>query len=158
MQNQIPKIVRKAYGELLLRDSFLLKNDASERSIMHRFALYLEKYFPDYHVDCEYNRDGMGSRPKVLRNLVERAEGLGLKMEKPRKVYPDIVVHRRGETTGVLAVEFQKSNKSKKQKDYDALKLKAYKDELGYSFAFSITLPIKKTLNIRSVGDLIEQV
>ena len=32
-----------------------LNNDASERSIVHRLAMYLQKLFPDYHVDCEYN-------------------------------------------------------------------------------------------------------
>lgn len=158
MRNKIPTIIKRAYEEFLIKDKFLLMNDVSERAIAHRFALYLERYFPEFNVDCEYNRDGLGERPKLLNKLGTKARALGIDINKPRRVYPDIIVHKRGEEIGVLAIEFQKSNKPKKHKDYDLIKLRAYKGELGYSYAFSITLPIKKNINIESVGGLIKSV
>ena len=49
--------IKNAYRKLLKNDSCLLAVDANERSITHRFAIYLEDEFPDYNVDCEYNRE-----------------------------------------------------------------------------------------------------
>ena len=36
------------------KDSFLLQNNVSERSIAHKFAQYLTPLFPEHDVDCEY--------------------------------------------------------------------------------------------------------
>jgi hypothetical protein len=43
--------VRYAPARLLDEDVDLLKADANERSISHRFAVYLEKKFPEWDVD-----------------------------------------------------------------------------------------------------------
>jgi hypothetical protein len=48
------KIIR-AYRMLLSRDSYLLVADVNERSI-HRLAMYIQEEFPEYDIDCEYNR------------------------------------------------------------------------------------------------------
>ncbi len=44
------------------KDRHLLKYDASERSITHRLAVHLEGLFPEYDVDCEYNRNSLHTR------------------------------------------------------------------------------------------------
>lgn len=38
--------------------------NANERSMTHKFAEHLQKYFPGWNVDCEYNRNGVS--PKLL--------------------------------------------------------------------------------------------
>jgi hypothetical protein len=47
-------------NELFANDQYLLLNNANERTIAHRFAVYLEKEFEhsEYKVDCEYNKLG----------------------------------------------------------------------------------------------------
>lgn len=156
MQNQISLIIKKVFEEFLLKDKFLLKHDVSEWAIAHRFAVYLEKYFPEFHIDCEYNRDGLGGFPKRLKTLKEFAKEKKL---KGARVYPDIIVHRRGEKEGFLAIEFSKSNKSTAKVDFDIKKLNAYKNELGYKHAYLITIPIKKDIKkIRSIDELIKKI
>ena len=49
--------IKNAYRKFLKNDFYLLEFDANERSITPRFAIYLEDEFPDYNVDCEYNRE-----------------------------------------------------------------------------------------------------
>jgi hypothetical protein len=39
-------------------DKDLINNSANERSISHNLAEYLQNYFRDLNVDCEYNRHG----------------------------------------------------------------------------------------------------
>jgi hypothetical protein len=41
---------------LLEEDHYLIQNNVSERAITHKLAEYLQKEFPEYKVDCEYNR------------------------------------------------------------------------------------------------------
>ncbi len=54
---EILEKIKNGYRKFLKNDSYLLQVDANERSITHRFAIYLEDEFPDYNVDCEYNRE-----------------------------------------------------------------------------------------------------
>ena len=93
-----PEIEQKvliAISVLRKNDSFLLENAAHERSITHKLAEYLQFQFPECHVDCEYNLDGIET--KILPR-----ECNGENMEK---VYPDIVVHIRGTTHNLLVIE-----------------------------------------------------
>lgn len=55
---EIIERTRIALGVLQKNDSFLLENEVNERTIAHKFAEYLQKQFPDWNVDCEYNRMG----------------------------------------------------------------------------------------------------
>lgn len=68
---KIGQIVSDSLGELFTNDLSLLEDDASERSITHKLAEYLQKRIPDMHIDCEYNRNaalGEGA-PKTLHIL-----------------------------------------------------------------------------------------
>lgn len=83
-------------------DSFLFDKDVSEWAVAHRLAAYLEGFFPEYDVDCEYNRmpgpDGeydSKAPKKVLGN---------------KKIRPDIIVHRRGSNEdNLIAIEMKKA-------------------------------------------------
>jgi hypothetical protein len=49
---------------LLSKDGYLLFNDLHERSITHKLGEYIQREFPNWNVDCEYNK--YGTDPKLL--------------------------------------------------------------------------------------------
>ena len=65
-------------------DAALFEVEASEWAIAHRLAVYLERMLPEWNVDCEYNRQGLGRIPKTN--------------EYEENIRPDITIHRRGKT------------------------------------------------------------
>ena len=116
-----------AVNKLLRDDAFLLSKDAHERSITHRLAVYLEDEFPDWNVDCEYNRDGHDPK-RVGFEAGKQDESKG----EGSLVYPDIIVHHRGQRDNLLVVEVKSKSGGDKR---DKHKLCAYKSGLGYSHA-----------------------
>ena len=54
----VKKRVIAAICALYRHDRELLDVDANERSITHKLAEHLQREFPEWHVDCEYNRVG----------------------------------------------------------------------------------------------------
>ena len=54
----VKKRVIAAICALYRHDRELLAVDANERSITHKLAEHLQREFPEWHVDCEYNRVG----------------------------------------------------------------------------------------------------
>jgi len=125
-----------AYKKLIEKDSYLLEVDANERSITHRLAIHLEELFPGYDVDCEYNRDGIDS--KKLKEFKEKVES---DYNNETNVYPDIIVHHRGEKENLIVIEAKKTSSS----DFlDKEKLEIYKKELLYQFAYFVRFPIGK--------------
>ncbi|KXK27606.1 MAG: hypothetical protein TR69_WS6001000050 [candidate division WS6 bacterium OLB20] len=142
-----------AYQTLLARDGLLLQVDASERSITHKLAEYLQQLLPDWNVDCEYNRTlGEG---KLVQLWSEKQEEVLSKLEsaptdKRRKflqdildggvsVYPDIIIHHRGTSNNLAVIEAKKSSSTID----DSEKLQAYinDERLNYQFAFKVILP-----------------
>lgn len=123
--------VQRAVDQLLRRDANLFDMDVNERSISHRLAIYLEEQFPDWDVDCEYNRNGHD--PKRLRLTPDMIESDD---EQGTSVYPDIIVHRRGKPENFLAIEIKKHNGGGKENDL--LKLRALRKELGYAHALFV--------------------
>ena len=160
---QKPDIVARlneALRELYTHDRHLLEVDANERAITHRLAVYLEKLFPDWDVDCEYNRIGFDDSSKRLKDVrgvlrgemarqrTARRSG-GAKKQRliadteGRTVYPDIVVHIRGQKHNLLAIELKKSsNRIDDQVDKAKLGLYLNSDELGYRFGCFVRLPV----------------
>jgi hypothetical protein len=126
------KIIR-AYKMLLARDAHLLIVDANERSLTHRLAMYLQAEFPDYNVDCEYNRNGMDAK-----KLVEFKKQIASDDTDGVTVYPDIIVHHRGTTDNFIVIEAKKTTNGNRD---DIEKLMAYKAELHYHNAYFILFP-----------------
>lgn len=109
------KVIRSV-GLVRARDRFLLEQAAHERSVTHKLAEYFQHEFPDYNVDCEYNRHGLAT--KVLpRECEERAQDF---------VYPDIVVHVRGNDDCNLLVIEAKLGSHAVAPECDATKLKEF--------------------------------
>ena len=93
----ISKLREKFWRSLrftMKNDSFLVENDASERAIAHKLAEYLQKEFPEWHVDCEYNRN--------MDQVKRRADRTGF--------IPDIIVHLRETQSNLIVIEVKKSN------------------------------------------------
>jgi hypothetical protein len=130
--------VIEALRSLLDRDSYLLQVDANERSITYLMARYLASELPQFHVDCEYNRDGID--PKKLRYFALHPDE---EDTFARTVFPDIIVHRRGTKDNYLVVEVKKTtNPDSREIDFD--KLAGYKAQLGYKYALFLELATGK--------------
>lgn len=121
-----------ALNLLFKNDTFLLKEEAHERSITHKLAEYLQHQFLGWHVDCEYNRHGIDKKT-LPRECNDKHE---------ENVYPDIIAHHRNTDHNLLVVEI-KLNKSKTVDKCDNAKLIEftksngdYKYQLGLFIGF----------------------
>jgi hypothetical protein len=85
---------------LYKNDLLLIENNVSERSISHKLAEYLQDEFPDWNVDCEYNR--MYDQIKVLEGIQECSE-----QRSTDRIYPDIIVHERNTDKNLVVIEIK---------------------------------------------------
>jgi hypothetical protein len=102
---EIQEKVHITLGILFKNDAFLLENVVHERSIAHKLAEYLQVEFPDWHVDCEYNRKGRDE--KILKGIHECLE-----QRKTDRIFPDIIVHLRNTDKNLLVVEIKPNDNS----------------------------------------------
>jgi hypothetical protein len=132
----------KAVENFVDNEKFLLLNDLNERTISHNLAEYLQKYFQDYNVDCEYNRmrGKKMNEDYITKTLHLEIESSSSDSTNAITVFPDIIVHKRGDNNNnYLIIEVKKkefANKIRKQnetyKDFDKRKLFAYTKGLQY--------------------------
>lgn len=120
-------------------DEYLFRHNLNERTLTHKLAEYLQRHFDGWHVDCEYNRDGIkdGEDQKKLVRLwdCKRSDD-----EDGCTVFPDVIVHQRGKTAdnggNLLVIEAKKlpssSSKENQRCERDKLKLRLYRRELKY--------------------------
>ena len=118
--------VQKALQQLMDDDAFLLANNASELSISHRFAMYLQQELPDWDVDAEYNR--LGESVKKFSD-----DFLGLY----RLVRPDIIVHSRNTSLNLLVVELKK-DATDEERAYDIEKLHEFRTRKEYAYRYAL--------------------
>jgi hypothetical protein len=161
--DEILALLDSAIENLLKNDDYLLSKDISERSISHKLAVYLEPLFSDdYDVDCEYNGDvDSDNNRKFIQILKSALDDFNIELNKREKadpynllverdVYPDIIIHRRGENKNNLCIiEIKKSSSSRIKCDYDLLKLKAYtsnseRNHLQYQLGVFIYFIVKQ--------------
>ncbi len=150
--------IHKAYRTLLSQDRHLFEADASERSLTHKLGEYLQAEFPEWNVDCEYNRDRHEVKSvypweekaeEIVRKINDTPAGKQRDMlvnmfENGVTVFPDIIVHRRNTDDNLVVIEAKKSNFG--GADQDEEKLYAYLYELEYRYAFKVTFPVGKKL------------
>jgi hypothetical protein len=96
--------------------------------------MYLQSELPAYHIDCEYNRDGID--PKRIRHLALYPDA---EDTNARTVYPDIIAHRRGTRDNFLVIEIKKSSNTE-PRETDLAKLRGYRATLGYQHALFVEL------------------
>lgn len=133
--NEIIHGIDAGINDFLMNDSYLIINNLNERTITHRLAISISKYFENFDVDCEYNGNivGEGGKKRIkllkeelaIRNLLTRHENELESEIIERSVFPDIIIHKRGTRDNLCIIEVKKSN-SKVDFEYDHLKLSMY--------------------------------
>ena len=141
--------VRKALGGFFNSDRDLLDIGVNERSITHKLAEHLQRHFKDLKVDCEYNRRVCDT--KKLRSCVRTIDNDDL---EAKTVYPDIIVHRRGDDKcNLLVIEAKKSNNTASLEE-DRRKLREFTRSRGdyeYEFGLLLVFDVGKRKQIRCV-------
>jgi hypothetical protein len=140
-EKQMPEIdqkiiqnIDKAIKIFLAKDIILLENDSSERSITHKLACYLERYFPEWDVDCEYNRNLIDT--KKLKDTCKNSSD-----ENGSPVFPDIIIHKRITEENYIVIEVKKTT-NPESSECDIQKLKAFINELGYQYGLFIRFKV----------------
>ncbi len=133
----VKRRVIAAICALYWHDRELLAVDANERSITHKLAEHLQREFPGWHVDCEYNR--VGHDTKRLRCVnVGKPEPDDL---EAKTVFPDIIVHRRRTDENLLIMEVKKA--SGRDDSGDVKKLKQFTKDPKYWYEYGLLLKLR---------------
>ena len=132
--------LERCFKELYNNDYYLISHKPAdpssyddhlcERTIIFRFAYYLQKYLEDNDllknlvVDCDYNRDGYN-----IKSVGGFVNG----------TYPDLIIHQRGNNEhNFLVIEFKTYWNRNIQKDID--KIKGFLVKYNYNYVMSIIL------------------
>src|SRR5246127_3973193 len=138
MQTELNKLV-VALQEFYAQEAFLLERDLGERTLTHRLAVHLEKHYPGWQVDCDYNRLGERTLRLPHGTIVSTDDTLG------KSIFPDIVVHQRAIPNNLLAIEVRKAS-NHQPIEHDQQKLKAMTDpHVWFAYWIGVLLALSKT-------------
>jgi hypothetical protein len=144
MQTDLEKVVA-ALGEFYERETFLFENDLGERALTHRLAVHLEKQFPGWEVDCDYDRLGARTLRLPHGTIVSTDDHLA------KSIYPDIVVHQREIPNNLLAIEIRKAS-NHQPPEHDQQKLRALTDpHLWFAYWIGIYIVLGKRIAVAEI-------
>jgi hypothetical protein len=152
MQTELDKVVT-ALREFYARETFLFEHDLGERTLTHRLAMHLEKQFPGWQVDCDYDRLGARTLRLPHGTIVSTDDHLG------KSIYPDIVVHQREIPNNLLAIEVRKAS-NHQPPEHDRHKLCALTDpHLWFAYWIGVYLVLGKHSLVSDVyvGGVLDQ-
>ena len=141
MQAALDKLVG-ALQDFYARETHLLERDLGERALTHRLAVSLEGHFPEWNIDCDYNRLGERTWRLPKASIVSTDDDLG------KSIYPDIVVHHRAIPDNLLAIEVRKAA-NHQAPAHDQHKLRALTDP---HFWFAYRIGVFLTLGRKGVA------
>lgn len=135
-EDYVKSTVEQAVEQVLDKDEVLFRRGASEWSVAHRLAVYLEVLSDQYSgwsVDCEFNRQPFDET------------GLDFSLDQTKKVggetkRPDIIVHKRAdpqrniEGDNLLAIEI----KVNEEEDGDIFDIEEIRAEKEYDYGVFI--------------------
>jgi len=137
MQTELNKVV-DALKEFYACETHLLEKDLGERTLTHRLAVHVEKQFPGWEVDCDYNRLGERTLRLPKGTIISTDDHFG------KSVYPDIVVHQRDIPNNLLAIEVRKAS-NHQPPEHDQHKLRALTDpHLWFAYRIGVLLTLAK--------------
>jgi hypothetical protein len=137
MQTELNKLV-VALQEFYAQEAFLLEKDLGERALTHRLAVHLEKQYPGWQVDCDYNRLGERTLRLPHGTIVSTDDALG------KSIFPDIVVHQREIPNNLLAIEVRKAS-NHQPIEHDQQKLKAMTDpHIWFAYGIGVLLTLSR--------------
>ena len=136
-KNEIEKIIREACDSVKEKQPklFLKKHNIHERTVVAELKSVLENSFPEFHVNCEYNRMTDENGIQIPKRI-----GLNPDPKKPSSVFPDIIVHRQENGFHNLLIVEVKMNWKNTKKEDDIKKLKMYIQKLKYKFGLYLEL------------------
>jgi hypothetical protein len=137
MQTELDKVVT-ALAELYAGETFLFEKDLGERTLTHRLAVYLERQFPGWNVDCDYDRLGERTLRLPHGSIVSTDDHLG------KSIYPDILVHQREIPNNLFAIKVRKAG-NHQPPEHDRHKLRALTDpHLWFAYWIGVYLTLAK--------------
>src|ERR1700761_3831607 len=138
MHSELEKVVA-ALKEFYAGETFLFEHDLGERALTHRLAVQVERQFPDFDVDCEFDRLGQRTLNLPRGSIVSTDDHLG------KSIYPDVVVHQRRVPVNLLAIEVRKAS-NHQPVEHDRHKLRALTDpHLWFAYWIGVLLTLGKT-------------
>jgi hypothetical protein len=152
-QHTVENRVEAALDTVFEADRKLLVDDANERCITHRLAIYLEKeiaeFEREYTVDVEYNRvtEPNGATDSIKKRVAydaisDECRGRRIRDDDTdaQTVFPDIIVHERGSSDhNLLVIELKKTSSTDSGK-CDKEKIERFRDDLGYDYGIFLQL------------------
>lgn len=138
MHAELDKVVA-ALKEFYASEAFLFAQDLGERTLTHRLAVHLEKQFPNFTVDCDFDRLGPRTLNLPHGSIVSTDDHLG------KSIYPDIVVHQREIPDNLLAIELRRAG-NHQPVEHDRQKLRALTDaHIWFAYWIGALLTLGKT-------------
>ena len=137
MHTELDKIIA-ALKAFYAREVFLFEHDLGERTLTHRLAVQIERQFPDFEVDCEFDRLGPRTLNMPRGSIVSTDDHLA------KSIYPDIVVHRRSIPDNLIAIEVRKAG-NHQPVEHDRQKLRALTDpHVWFAYGIGVLLTLGK--------------
>ena len=133
--SSIKSKINNAVSKAIDKD-FILIDKKLEWATAHRLAVYLEGLFPEWNVDCEYN--------KMTQEYITKHNSDG------KYKRPDIVIHKRGEISkryNLIVIEIKMDN----DQDNDLDKLKDFTKEPNGNRPFQYQYGLKISFNNTSL-------
>ncbi len=131
----------EALSNFITNEKFLLQNNLNERTLTAKLSCYIQNSFPDFDVDCEYNRMTDGKKYDT-KKLDYNPSKLRTRNNDPNPVLPDIIIHKRGDNSQnfvvIEAKKYSNTDNNSRKTDFDKLKAFTDKDKLNYQFGFFI--------------------
>ncbi len=145
MHADLNKVIT-ALQELFAHDDFLFERDLGERALTHRLAVHVERQFPGWDVDCDYDRLGERALRLPRGTIVSTDDHLA------KSVYPDLVVHQRAIPNNLLAIEVRKAI-NHQAIEHDQRKLTALTDpHLWFAYWIGLLLTLgRKTVTASEI-------
>ena len=125
-------IFEKGKNKFLKEEKEIIEIDVNERTLSARLMFHLQtlllenksykETYKSYSVDCEYNRI---NEDKI--KTLKRYENFEIddNSDKIRKIFPDIIFHKRKEEGNLIVIEMKKSTlNDEKCKEKDKIRLK----------------------------------
>lgn len=142
------ELIKNAIDLFYEKDIFLLENDVTERAITHRIGMYLQQIVGDsFDIDCEYNRMGRIKNNEIYltegdyfaKTVCLSGEQVSDESNLGSRVFPDIIVHKRGTAQNSIIMEVKVYGKNG-DREHDLMKLKRYRKDLNYKHAVFVEL------------------
>ncbi len=135
-KDELERILRSCLKKLRKLDKTLLDINVNERTITHKLAGYLQQNFPEFNVDCEYNRfEDLVKKLKLPKDKINWDD------IEAKIISPDILIHKRGiQEDNLLVIEVKKSSNINPG-DFDRMKLQQFRQE-PYSYTYGLFLRI----------------